>query len=102
MGGSGTVPGLIPLAADGHRRADSGLLLPVAAGDRNDGAGSQQHTQQQQPADDGPHDPVDYGELMDLDSLLNYVADQHNGGASDPVPPDVMAYTTEKSYYSRY
>lgn len=91
------MPGLIPLA-EVHRRTDN-LLLPVTAVDR-DGNSGNQHPQEHQPAD-GPHDPVDYGELMDLDSLLNYVADQHNGGTNDPVPPDVMAYATDKSYYSR-
>lgn len=95
MCGSGTVPGLVP-STDGHRRGYS--MAPDVDNHSLDDA---QHHQHQPP----PQDPVGYGteEFIDLDMLINYVADQHSG-SNDPVPPDVMmtTYATDKSYYSRY
>lgn len=98
MCGLGTVPGPIP-SVDGHRRCDP-MAAPIVIHNNPQPNHShqphQQHQQQQQ-----SQDPVCYGteEFIDLDMLINYVADQHSG-TNDPVPPDV--YTTDKSYYNRY
>lgn len=93
MCGSGTVPGLAP-STDSHRRCD-----PMATDVSNHPLDDVQHHQPLPP----PLDPVAYEEFIDLDMLINYVADQHSG-TNDPVPPDAMMtnYATDKSYYSRY
>ncbi|XP_025405545.1 Krueppel-like factor luna isoform X2 [Sipha flava] len=83
------VPGSIPLI-DGHRRCDAMAILDN--GNHHVNHDTQHHNQQQ------PHDPVCYGtdEFIDLDMLINYVADQHSG-TGDPVSPDVMTYTAAEN-----
>ncbi|KAL4103953.1 hypothetical protein QTP88_019270 [Uroleucon formosanum] len=94
MCGSGTVLGLAP-SMDNHRRYD-----PMAPDVGNHPLDNAQHQQHQNP----PQDSAVYGteEFIDLDMLINYVADQHSG-TNDPVPPDstMATYAMDKSYYSR-
>lgn len=106
MCGSGTVPGTVPSAV-GH--GDCGGSLPLHTQHHLHHHHHHLHSPQQQPQPPQPQpqtaqDPIGYGteEFIDLDMLINYVADQHNGGANDPVPPDVMtAYTAGDKYYSK-
>ncbi|XP_022179958.1 Krueppel-like factor luna [Myzus persicae] len=92
MCGSGTVPGLAP-STDSHRRCDP--MAPDVGNHPLDDAQHHQHL-------DSPSDAVPYEEFIDLDMLINYVADQHSG-TNDPVPPDAMmtTYAADKPYYNR-
>lgn len=78
----------IPLVDD-QRRCDA--MAIVGNGNHHVHHDTHHHQQQQQQQ---PQDPVCYGteEFIDLDMLINYVADQHSG-TNDPVSPDVMTYT---------
>ncbi|VVC34837.1 Hypothetical protein CINCED_3A015469 [Cinara cedri] len=91
MCGSGTVPGpIVPSSTDSF---DQHVNHHIQQQPSN-------HHQNQQPLQD-PSTAV-YGteEFIDLDMLINYVADQHSSGTNDPAPSDAIAHATDKSYYS--
>lgn len=95
MCGSGTIPAglavvsataVVP-SADSQCRCDP-IATPLAS--------VIGHTDHHQP-------DAGYGteEFIDLDMLINYVADQHNGTTNPSMPLDVVNYVTDKPYYSR-